>query len=209
MKSVVTLVATSVLLAFSVQAEVLTDNKQTNLFGISFKSSNFGDDLSKAFPGDALKDLDEEFTSLGLHWGTVSQRNANQTTSRYVFLDYGKTEVPVNALLGTAKIDRQLAIIGVGRNLQHNLNDLFYLKGGAELGLYNDKLTVQSRSVFGSSAQGDVKNTGALLAGYAAAGLMVSPKWDLELGVKYQYFAGNDKVFDSATQVFFGVNYNY
>lgn len=209
MKPVLSLVAASLLFASFVQAESQSETSSTNQFGISFKSSDFGNDLSKQ-SGFDLKDIEEQFFNLGIHWGATKQLNEQQLTTRYVFLDYGNTEVTLFNAFAKVAITRQLAIAGVGQNFQYNLNDTFYVKAGAELGLYHDKFDLEVR-LFGTEKE-NKSNTGALLAGSVAAGAMLSKHWDLELGYKYQYFASNkfdDVDFSKASQIFFGVNYNY
>lgn len=47
MKTVISLLATSILFASSVQAETIQETMSNNQFGISFKSSDFGNDFNK------------------------------------------------------------------------------------------------------------------------------------------------------------------
>ncbi|EJL6828265.1 opacity protein-related protein, partial [Vibrio cholerae] len=56
MKTVISLLATSILFASSVQAETTQETMSNNQFGISFKSSDFGNDFSKDTSSD-LKDI--------------------------------------------------------------------------------------------------------------------------------------------------------
>ncbi|EGQ8474603.1 outer membrane protein [Vibrio cholerae] len=212
MKTVISLLATSILFASSVQAETTQETMSNNQFGISFKSSDFGNDFNKDTSSD-LKDIDEKFAMLGIHWGATKQLNEQQLTTRYVFLDYGNTEITLFDAYNKLVVERQLAILGVGQNIQHNFNDLFYVKAGAEIGLYHDELDVSVRSL--SRADKNQSNTGALLAASVGAGIMFTEHWNLELGYKCQYLASNkfdglDNVnFTKASQVFLGVNYNY
>lgn len=191
--------------SFSVHSE-----NSIRQIGVSYKNSHFGSYFRNHAYIDS-KDIEDQFKSLGVHWGIPYKVSNNLSTASYIFFDYGSTDVLSYNQDVNLTISRQLTIAGVGHSFQYHLNDTFYVKFGAELGLYNDKFSGDGKT-YGFYNNLSLRNTGSLFSGSIATGVILTKHWDVALGYKHQYLPGNkfDELdFTRASQLFFGINYNY
>ncbi len=124
MKTVISLLATSILFASSVQAETTQETMSNNQLVLVSKALILVM-ISTKIQVQISKISMKKFAMLGIHWGATKQLNEQQLTTRYVFLDYGNTEITLFDAYNKLVVERQLAILGVGQNIQHNFNDLF------------------------------------------------------------------------------------